>query len=98
MWNVDFSVIHEVEDRVQVVDGDALQVEERVQLVLVVSQDPAKQGRTGRENNLVGLDHIFPVITAQRDVEEFGILTKLPEAGTDVGLEVVPPETRRALK
>ena len=44
LWNVDFSVIHEVEDRVEVVDGDAFQVEERVQLVLVVSQDPAKQG------------------------------------------------------
>ena len=56
LWNVDFSVIHEVEDRVEVVDGDALQVEERVQLVLVVSQDPAKQGRAGSENNLVGLD------------------------------------------
>ena len=86
-------MIHEVEDRVEVVDGDAFQVEERVQLVLIVSQDPAKQGRTGRENNLVSLDHIFPVITAQRDVEEFGILTKFPEAATDVGLEVIPPET-----
>ena len=41
----------------------------------------------------MGLDNIFPVITAQRDVEEFGILTKLLEAGHDVGLEVIPPET-----
>ena len=42
--NVDFSVVHEIEDSVEVVDGDALKVEERVQLVLIVSQDPAKQG------------------------------------------------------
>ncbi len=36
---------------------------------------------------------VFAVVTAERDVEEFGLLSQLPEARADVRLEVVPPET-----
>ena len=38
---------------------------------------------------------VFAVVAAERDVEEFGLLSQLAEARADVRLEVVPPEKNR---
>jgi len=43
---------------------------------------------------LSNLNQICSVVATKGHVEEFGRLTKLPEAGTYVGFEIIPPETK----
>ena len=45
LGNADFSVVHEVQNVLELLEVDALQVEEWI-LVIVLAQDPAKERRT----------------------------------------------------
>jgi len=64
--NVNLSMVHEAEDRLQVIELHPLEVEEGV-LVRVLLQDGFEERRAGRQDELVCLD--LPGATAQSDVK-----------------------------
>ena len=55
LGNVDFSMVHEVEHRLQFTEPNTLEVEERV-LVWILSEDGSEERRAGRQDELVCLD------------------------------------------
>ena len=89
--NINLSVIHEVEDRLQVTELHPLEVEERV-LVRVLLQDRPEESRAGRQDQLVCLD--LPGATTQGDIKEVFPLPDLPEGCTDVALKIIPTQAK----
>ena len=85
--NIDLSVIHEDEDRLQVTELHPLEVEERV-LVRVLLQHSVEERRAGGRDELVCLD--LSLATAQSDVKKVLFLSDRSKSYTDVALKIIP--------
>jgi len=58
----------------------------------VPPEDVPEEGGAGRENHLVSLQLL--IFTCQSHVKEVFVVTQLSECNTNVGLEVIPTETK----
>ena len=85
--NIDHSVIHEDEDRLQVTEIHPLEVEERV-LVKVLLQHSVYERRAGGQDALVCSD--LSLTTAQSDVKKVLFLSDRSKSYTDVALKIIP--------
>ena len=86
--DVDLAEIHEAQNGLEVGYTEAVEVEERV-LVLVSPQNLPEERRAGREDDLVSRDLLLRV-AGQSHVEEIRVIFQLPECSADVLLEVIP--------
>ena len=91
LGNVNLSVVHEVEDRLQVSELHPLEVEERV-LVGVLPEDGPEEGGAGGQDELVCLD--LSGSTAQGTIKEVFLLSDLPEGDANVAFKIIPAETK----
>ena len=91
MCHVHLAVVHEVENGLQIAELDAFQVEKRVS-VWVFPQNRAKEWRACRKYHFVSLDLIF--IAGKGHIKEVLVVPQLPKGNTDVGLKVIPSQTK----
>ena len=90
MGDIDFSVIHEVEAGLQIIEPNPGQIEEGM-LVGILFKYLPEERRAGRENQFVSLE----LFGAHSDgaVEQVLLLSDLPEGRADICLKVVPSKT-----
>jgi len=89
--HIHLSLVHEVENREQLLVLDALEVEEGM-LVGIPAKDVPEERTASREDDLVSLH--LGIITGESDIKEVLLLAEFSESDADVGLEVVPPQAK----
>ena len=89
--HVDLAVVHEVKDGLEIIVLDALQVEERV-LVRILLEHRPEEGRAGGQDQLVGLD--LARAAAQRHVEQILVVADVSKSAADVRLKIIPAEAK----
>merc|ERR1719323_1856374 len=72
LCNVHLPVVHEVQNRGEIGEPHALEIEKRVG-VLVASEDRSEEGRAGGEYHFVCLDLL--VVARQSDIKEVFVLS-----------------------
>ena len=87
--HIHLPLVHEVENREQLLVLDALEVEEGM-LVRIPAKDVPEEGTASRQDHFVSLH--LGIITGEGDIEEVLLLAEFSESDADVGLEVVPPQ------
>ena len=87
--HIHLPLVHEVEDREQLLVLDTLEVEEGV-LVGVPAKDVPEERTASREDDFVSLH--LGIITGKSNIKEVLLLAEFSESDTDVGLKVIPPQ------
>ena len=82
-----FSVVHEVQHRLNVPEADALQVEQRM-LVGVLPQHASEEGAAGGEDDLVGLDLV--ILACQGHVKEVSVVSQFTKSNAHVTFKIIP--------
>lgn len=98
LGDVDFAVVHEVQDVAEIFVADPSEVDEGVgvgegRAHRLAQECVSEEGRAGRKDDLVGLEGVVGIIVdGEADVEEVLLVAELLEGARNVGLEVVPPK------
>ena len=84
-------MVHEVDNTAELLHLDSSEVQQGM-LVRMPPEDVLEEGAAGGEDDLVGL-HLV-ILARQRHVEEVPVVSEFLQRRTDVGLEIIPPQTK----
>ena len=84
-------MVHEVDNTVELLHLDSSEVQQGM-LVRMPPENVLEEGAAGGEDDLVGL-HLV-VLARQGHVEEVPVVSEFLQRCTDVGLEIIPPQTK----